>query len=44
MGIKHGLEFLPQFHQVFHSFDMELNEYPIILRSYLKVDMLLLGS
>ena len=44
MGIKLGLGFLPQFDQVFHSFDMELNKYPISLRSYPKVEIVLLSS
>ena len=29
---------------VFHSIDMGLNEYPTILRFYLRVDVLFLGS
>ena len=42
LDIKHAIGVFPQYHQVFQSFHIELNEYPIILRFYLKVDMLLL--
>ena len=44
MDIKNGIGVFPEFHQVFHSYDLELNEYTVILRFYLEVDMLLLRS
>ena len=44
MDITHGIGVFPQYHQVFHSFYMDLNEYPIILTFYLKVDVFLLRS